>query len=186
LNWNFFPFMPTPRGLKQKKNLPCPECGKLCAPMGLINHIRLKHKIKVVMHEIQYTAIDLGLLNDKFPFKQAITLTKVIPHGGIPIPEALNNFTKKLCDESNNNLKQLSKNLSNQVNELTKILSNPENPHRDLHKLIKNNFKGNLKEDSAECLHCGKDFYKKDMMPAPYSKEPHTYCKDCYNQIFKV
>jgi len=178
--------MPTPKGLKQEKNIPCPECGKLCASMGLNNHIRLKHKIKVVKREIKYTVIDLGLLNNKFPYKPTITFTEVIPPGAIQIPEALNNFTEKLGDGSTNNLKQLNKNLSNKVNELPKILSNPENPHRDGIEIARNDFKGYLKEDSAECQYCGKDFYKEDMMPAPYSKQPHTYCKDCHYRLFNV
>lgn len=33
---------------KASERFPCPECGKICKAMGLQNHIRLKHKIKVV------------------------------------------------------------------------------------------------------------------------------------------
>ncbi len=71
--------MPTPRGLKQKKNLACNECGKLCAPMGLNNHIRLKHKTKIVNRELDYIVIDVGILNNKFPFPQIVPIRKVLP-----------------------------------------------------------------------------------------------------------
>ena len=65
--------MPTPKGLKQEKNLECPECGKLCAPMGLINHIRLKHKIQVVKREVEFQKNNQAMLQNMFPLKQRLT-----------------------------------------------------------------------------------------------------------------
>jgi|ERR1035437_1556383 hypothetical protein len=52
----------------------CPECGKSCKTGGLVNHIRLKHKLKVEKKLI-------------------------LASGGQIVPEILNNFSEKLTND---------------------------------------------------------------------------------------